>query len=48
MAAHPEWTRDMSEIWAPNFLATTPELQWYGPPDYSKDMGTAFHLVSQV
>jgi hypothetical protein len=46
VAVHLEWNRDMGEICASNFLATTPELQWYGPSDYSKDMGTAFHLVS--
>jgi hypothetical protein len=45
VAAHPEWNRDMSEICASNFLASTTELQWYGPPNYSKDMGTAFRVV---
>jgi hypothetical protein len=44
VAAHPELNRNMSEICASNFLATTPELEWYGPPDYSKK-GTAFRMV---
>jgi hypothetical protein len=45
VAAHPEWNRDISEIGASNFLASTPELQWFGPPDYSKDIGAAFRMV---